>query len=279
LLSVVTTWCDRPELALTLPHNLAVLQAFRAEFEILIVNEGGNLAELSALVRQLGSSQLRLIDLPGQPFNKPEALNIGALCSTGDRIFMVDADILLTIEVLATVNELQLSGNFVTIRTVTESRPTASALRLRELIHTVEYVCHGGQRASIEYRVGADNSRSGPGLILVNKSDFISVGGFNSALGQWGFEDYDFQLRLQFALRLQRVTVCTLVHLSHRRYWEDSPDGKKSDSNRRNQAIAETNYSKRHFLGTYSEDLAKWEGRFVEIDLLASPLDQEHSCL
>jgi glycosyl transferase family 7 (putative galactosyltransferase) len=269
VLSVITTWCDRPELARTLPQNLVALQASDDDFEIVVVNAGGSRSDVSSLIGQIGSSTLRLIDLPGERFKKAQALNVGAFCSRGERIFMVDADILLSADVMGTIQGLLAGGNFVTVRKVNESPSSSSGSLLREIIQTAEYVCCDGSHASIEYRAGADNSRCGPGLILVRKTDFISIGGFNSALEDWGFEDYDFQLRLQFALGLQRVTACEVVHLSH---VSDAGDGaKKCESNRRNRAIAERNYCRGRFMGTYAQDVDKWRDRFAEVDPLVRP--------
>lgn len=259
MLSVITTWCDRPELSVTLPRNLVALQACGDDVEVVVVNAGGNLNTLTALFIEIGSCRLRLIDLPGEPFNKAQALNVGAFCSRGERIFMLDADILLSAEMIRVTQYLLTEGTFVTVQKVIESPRSSSESLLREIIQTSEYICSDGRRGSIEYRTCVDNSRCGPGLILVKKTDFISVGGFNSGLEQWGFEDYDFQLRLQFALGLQRVTACEVVHLSHL----VAAGVRKSD--RRNRAIAEDNYCRGDFVGTYLQDLEKWKERLVEV--------------
>lgn len=241
--------------------------------EIVIVNAGGNLAQLCTLIVNSGSSVVRLIDLPGERFNKAQALNVGAHFSRGDCIFMVDADVLLTADTLRTARRLLANGTFVTIRKVTESRYFPSSSLVTETIHTAEYVCSDGRRASIEYRAGADRSRCGPGLILVRRRDFISIGGFNSALKGWGFEDYDFQLRLQFALRLQRVTACDAVHLTH----DGLRDPMQSRTNRRNRAISEGNYSRGKFTGTYLQDVKKWRRKVAERDPIAVCAGQSNS--
>jgi len=41
-LSVVTTWCNRAELAAAIEHNVAVLGEVLVEWEILVVNGGGD---------------------------------------------------------------------------------------------------------------------------------------------------------------------------------------------------------------------------------------------
>lgn len=269
MLSIITTWCDRSELCQTLPLNLSLLHERDYDVEVLVINVGGNLRKLTTLFASIEDPILRLIDLPSDSFNKSLALNIAAFCSTRENIFMVDADVILNADVLCEMQDTLSAGTFVTIRTVIESRPAPLESRLREMVETTKYLCRDGKKASIEYRAGGDGSRCGPGLILVKKKDFISVGGFNSALEHWGFEDYDFQLRLQFELGLRRKTVGKVVHLSHNPYSARSKMVKRSDSLPWNRAIAERNYSRGNFIGTYSQDLEKWKGRFADVAYLS----------
>lgn len=266
MLSILITWCDRHHLALTLPHNRLVLNNIRKDAEIIIVNGGGNLFALTALLAEIGAPNLRVIDLPGETFNKARALNLGAFCCRGDIIFMIDADIIISSAMLDKSLALLDPKNFVTIRSVIEVKPQFRGPFLHEIVRRSDYVCRDGRRASIEYCVGADNSRSGPGLILVRRADFIQIGGFNSTLEGWGFEDYDFQLRLQFALGLERVTSSEVLHLSH----PCATDPNKRDSNQRNQAIAELNYWKGNLSGTYLGDVEAWRSRLVQLDSRAS---------
>jgi hypothetical protein len=222
----------------------------------LVVNAGGELALISSLLAQVKDTRVRLIDLPGQPFNKSQALNVGVHCSRGERIFMVDADILLAADTMKEIEGLRTEETFVTIRHVVESQGLRSALLSSEIVQTSEYICSDGRRSYIEFRTGSDNSRSGPGLLLLNKQDFVSVAGFNSALRDWNFEDYDFQLRLQLHLGIRRVLAGEVIHLSH----IDGARAKRVESNRRNRSIAESNYRRGKFMGTYAHDVDKLEG-------------------
>ena len=109
-----------------------------------------------------------------------------------------------------------------------------------------------GATATIVHRVTRDGTRTGPGLVVVARKHFLAVGGFNSALTGWGFEDYDFQIRLQLMLGLKRRTFGRALHLSH-----ESVDGRETDW--RNQQTCLENYGRGLFTGTYRADIERWK--------------------
>ena len=115
-----------------------------------------------------------------------------------------------------------------------------------------------GRTATIEHRMTSDGTRTGSGLIVVDREHFIEVQGFNSQLEGWGFEDYDLQIRLQLLLGLKRKTFGEAIHLSHRSAF-------RRETNSRNEAACFSNYKQGLFHGTYADDVARLKDGAIEI--------------
>jgi hypothetical protein len=122
---------------------------------------------------------------------------------------------------------------------------------IAEIIEERTLVTTDGRRAVLRKRkVGA--TRVGDGLVLVRKQDLTDAGGLNSKLVGWGYEDTDFQLRLQFLLGLERVDAGEVIHLTH-------PTTQRSlESWNRNMAQSFSNYARGHYLGTLEQDALAW---------------------
>lgn len=263
-LSVIIPWKDRPVIGQTLRMNAHRLAAIEAE--VLVVNGGGDLTQLRELMSASGYDGLRLIEMPdAEHFNKCECLNIGAFFSQTEYIFVLDADIILTTDFLGqALNAILNDACFVSVAEVTESEPETQnnpglprAMVLKRVI-TTELLYEDGRRASIEYAIDKYGTRTGPGLVLVKKEDFIAVGGFNGSLQGWGYEDYDFQIRLQLSLGLKRMSMGRVQHISHAR--AQAAGG----SNARNAALCKVNYEQGKLNGTFLADVSRWKDRAKE---------------
>ena len=106
-----------------------------------------------------------------------------------------------------------------------------------------------------------NGTRSGVGLVLVRRKHFIAVQGLNSDLRGWGYEDFDFQIRLQLGLGLERISLGQAQHVSH----PPSPTAALSPS--RNIAIAWQNYAKGKLEGTFNSDVDRLKDKVVELAL------------
>lgn len=262
--SVVIPWCDRPEILITLEKNRAVYERHAAE--IVVVNAGGDYEALTALVKTAGVSNVRCIDLPGAVFNRSLCANIGALVSRGEIIFLLDVDIVLESDVLAEACQYFENGaRYVTISRIVESRvervskPDDPDLSfLEELRETRELVTVDGRRAVLRNVTSPRGRRTGDGLVLLKKRDLLDIGGLNSMLTGWGYEDTDLQLRLQFVLGLERMEAGEVTHLTH------SYAPKDLASWRRNMAMSARNYSRQHYKGSFDDDARIWTGRYKE---------------
>ncbi len=261
--SVIIPWCNRAALELALRENTGRLRGCDAE--VIVVNGGGETDRLRDLIGRSGCDRVRLIDLRGMAeFSRSACLNVGVFSSRGDRVFTLDADVILSAPFLEeALAEVQRRECFVSVAEVVETEPEMQAERwnrsspiLRKVI-TTEVTGERGRTASIQYAVGRDGTRTGSGLMVVRKEHFVAVQGFNSGLTGWGFEDYDFQLRLQLALGIERRSFGQVRHLSHER------SGTR-ESNSRNRTASFRNYDCGNYLGTLDADVKKWRGVAVE---------------
>jgi len=261
--SVVIPWCDRRDLLVTLEKNRAIYERHAAE--IVVVNAGGDYQALTALVETAGVSNVRCIDLPGAVFNRSLCANIGAMVSRGEIVFLLDADIVLDSDVLAEAGQcFENGGRYVTIRRILESQVESTNKDgpdmsfLAELRETRELLTVDGRRAVLRH-VTSPGRAAGDGLILVKKHDLLEVGGLNSMLTGWGYEDTDFQLRLQFVLGLERMEAGEVTHLTHRSGPRDLA------SWRRNMALSAGNYNRQHYKGSFDDDERAWTGKYREV--------------
>lgn len=143
----------------------------------LAPNEGG----LEALAAQTE----RLIYQPvfGQAyFNKSLALNIGFSVSKENQVLFCDADVMVDHKSLGNLIENVKNGHSFHIDKVVET--------------------------------AGSGVRSGPGIVSVTRANFLNVGGYNSYLTGWGYEDRDFIDRLRLSGCSVKSTGLAF-HLSH----------------------------------------------------------------
>lgn len=205
LFSVIIPWADRQELEPALLWNRTAF--IRHGVEVVIVNAGGDVSDLAALLQRTRVSNVRGVSLPGATFNRSLCLNVGALLSRGDFLFFLDADIVLTSDIFSEASgPLESSSRFVAVGRILESKPRkrfVSASQpagpdwsfLADHIHTIEMITKDGRRAVLRRRTSPGLTHAGDGLVLVRKDDVVRVGGLNSGLLGWGYEDTDFQRR------------------------------------------------------------------------------------
>jgi hypothetical protein len=262
--SILIPWCDRDVLAGTLVQNHAAFA--RHAVETVVVNAGGSRTRLAAIVESAGVPNVRTVTLPRAGFNRSLCLNVGALVSRGAHLFLLDADIVATSNILtAARRELRRGDRFVAVERIVESGggyppPPGSAdlSFLAEVTETREMLTVDGRRAVLRRRSSPAGLRGGDGLLLVNRTHFRKIGGLNSRLKGWGFEDTDFQIRLQFGLGLERAEAGEVVHLTH------SSAGRDQQSFARNFAACTANYRERHYKGSLAEDARRWSRTVIE---------------
>lgn len=264
-LSVVIPWSNRPVLGEALAGNAGFLR--KSGIEVIVVNGGGARRQLERLAVDHGWPRIRIVHIPSRAaFNKSECLNLGVSLARGRTIFVLDADVILTRGFIdRAIRTLREDAPcFVSVAKVIESAPEMQAERwnpesaIRQRVEKTTLTAASGRVATFEYRSTRDGTRTGPGLVVAGRRHFIAVQGFNSNLKGWGFEDYDFQVRLQLSLGLKRKTFGRVLHLSHSRV--ALPEG-----GARNKAACLRNYNQGLFLGTYDADVRRLKDRAIEV--------------
>jgi hypothetical protein len=269
-LSVLIPWCDRPEIRTTLIQNAPILERFDAE--IFILNCGGDTQQLKMLLFDSGFlsvPEIRITNLLHPQFNKSYALNIGAYLSRSERIFVLDADILLNIEIIRDALAILERPAFVSVEKVFESQPINDLFegensKRKPLsvvrTHFVDISLADGNNIRIcaFRRDETDGSRAGPGLIFVRKEHLIQVEGYNADLQYWGWEDLDLLVRLKRVLALEHCEVGSVFHLSHGDTTRALFGQSRASTNRSNLGVVCTRYAERNFRGTYSRDVQSW---------------------
>lgn len=271
MLSVVIAWQDRPELAQSLSHNLAVLD----EHAEIVIAASGDIGSLHAIVAAAGGTRRRVRvlvvdDDPGAAFVKSRSCNLGVFAARAPDVLLLDADVLLDAGTVESMRAAQDAHTVVCVARVRESASPGTAVTapstaavgpvgLASFGRAVEVVGADGRVArAVTNRVHFDDgSRAGPGLVLFARSQFLAVGGMDAHLVGWGWEDVDLLLRLQLVLGVAVVERGSVVHLSHgddRRVTGGAPTPEASEA--RNFDVAMARYLAGDLLGTGEADVA-----------------------
>jgi len=261
MLSIIVSWRDRMELARALPQLLASARAARGD--LTIVNYGGS---ATSLCEQTGSlaDDIRIVEVvDDQYFNKGRAHNIGAGLTNQPLLFFCDCDILLEPAVVTSLlDEVCATGDsFGTLAGVRESESNS-----RNGKHVVCFgyelrirTADGRQLRIIDQEEDTeDGTRQAPGLLMVRRSDFLAIGGYNGRLHMygWGWDDQDMIARLTLGAGLQRIMRGTAIHLSHddKARVQAYPMSNRWESRDKMFRQALDNYDRADFLGTYETD-------------------------
>lgn len=207
MLSIIIT-CDSNRNALE-ALRLNRDQWSRIPCEIVVVTFGTK-RQVNADLSALGAN---VIAVKERPFNKSLGINLGVSVSRAKSLFLLDADVVIGEESIKNSLRILEAGHFSTIRKVKERDqrpllPRAGQDRIKLTFAAKSFDV-------VSRRTFSDGSRSGPGLIFLRREWFVSVGGMNSQLMGWGWEDIDLICRLHMKLNLQRKETGTALHLSH----------------------------------------------------------------
>jgi hypothetical protein len=173
----------------------------------------------------------------------------------------------------ATHEALQTDNCFVTVRWAHESGGRSSRSgghllskelgSIKSLVSTDVVTLGFGDGTRVQVTTSQFDliglSRAACGLLAVKKSHLINVGGYNSALKSWGWEDIDVQVRLMRVLRLTHVELGEVRHLSHGDDKRALHGKSKFRNGVANLSMLLRNYSAAQFNGTYENDVAKWK--------------------
>lgn len=217
MLSIIVSWRDRPELKQAIPSMIDVVEKIKGE--LVLVNYGG---DLDYLMELKGSNDcVKIVDYAFDGFfHKTKAQNIGAYFAKNEVLFFCDCDIILEESYIEKITDLLKNDKkyFATLLGVKETIPNS-----REANNVVEFgyelhikVANGNSLKIIDNEENAvSGTRQAPGLLLVNKENFIKINGYNGRLNGWGWEDQDMISRLTLGLGLTREKEGIAFHISH----------------------------------------------------------------
>lgn len=215
-LSVIIPWADRPELRFALEGNRAMLS--EPGTDITIVNCGGDQASLVSICRGLSLPRATILDASSAPFSRSLARNLGLAWARSEWLFFLDADLILSPETADAARSVRnRSSVYASVGTIIEAAApgeTESSGKVVIETFTENVVRIGGRSATLRFSARSDGRRCGSGQILVRREHALAAGGYDSRLVGWGFEDIDFQLRLQFACHLEHVIIGGGQHLT-----------------------------------------------------------------
>jgi glycosyltransferase involved in cell wall biosynthesis len=255
LTSVIIPWKDRPELRQCLEANARYFSSDRCE--VIVVNCGGDRELLESLLEGL-AVDVHLVYVRHPAFNKCLAQNIGAAVAKGRILLLLDADVLLKDDLLQLASQAVGPQRFLTVASVRESDSSSQTegTAAIEIAHQLEISLPGGKRIRIETNRTRplEGNRSGPGLIAVLRRQYFAVGGANSSLRGWGWEDLDLIVRLQFELGLDRVQSGQVIHLSHPDSARILSGRTRTECEQENFITCLANYAADIFYGTLDHD-------------------------
>ncbi len=281
-ISIIIAWKDRREIAITLRHNSHLFARYNAE--VIVVISGSSIEAFKSALGPLEISGIRYFSIEGSSFNKSKALNTGLFLAKSDNIFILDADIILTEDVIGPSLSRLSDSTFCGIEWVDELRmsPAASATAKafdqafgdpgevtvqREV--AVNFLFNDGK--SIHQMVVREDlhrgAHSAPGLIVARKMHLLKIGGYNSQVSLWGWEDNDVLLRLQHVLGLKKLEIGRALHLSHGDDLRALPPEGAYISNMKNLAHFCSLYARGEFEGTYLEDVELFNSSIPVSDL------------
>lgn len=259
MLSTIVTWRDRTELPATLPPLVSLARSLHGD--VTVVNFGG---DADAAQEQIGGwrDTVALVNVDSQPyFNKSCGQNIGAAITRQPMLFFCDCDIVIDVADLAALARRVAArdDSFGTLGRVRESiinsRNGHHVVRFGYELHV--WTADGRKLCIVDHEEDAeDGTRHAPGLLLVRRSHFLSIGGYNSHLHGWGWEDQDMVARLTLGAGLSRLIDGAAIHLSH----DDAarvgayPCADRWESRDRMFRQALRNYDAGDFRGTYARD-------------------------
>ena len=248
--TVLITHSARPEIEQSLLANEKVFSEIGAEIIVATYDMADSVA------KRLGESNPNLLIIKAEhgPFSKSAALNAAFCFSTRNRLLLLDCDIALHPELHRELDLIDYQTEYAVLDGLRETKHGYSSPYLVSRESTFYLECLDGRKA--EVRRSYVNYRSqefqGTGLICLSSAAYLGIGGMTEDLVGWGWEDIDFQVRLQIAGLAPNYVSPSGWHTTHSDELRDLPNYDKITSDRRNSITAIKRYERGCFTGSLS---------------------------
>lgn len=244
-ISFIVTAHNKPELEKSLRSNQHFWVDDRHQ---LVLVCGDSPEKYHSILEELGAINFKVVKIELTNFIKSKAINMGVHFADYEALFLLDADIIL--DNYPIKEDLSLSSEFQTIKKIRETSGTSISQEgfITEIRNSKTFITKEGKTLEVPISVAfpLEGARSGIGLCIVKKENFIKINGMNGGLENWGWEDCDLFVRLQ-NLGLKHISAGEVLHISH--------EVRQSNSDNLNFRKCLSNYFNNRFYGTYSEDI------------------------
>jgi glycosyltransferase involved in cell wall biosynthesis len=185
LISVIVGFRDREfERVLSFVESLDAQTS--KNFELIFVDYGSQI-EISNSIKNLINSRnyasYVFHDSRGKSWNRSHALNIGSKHSNGSYLYFTDIDLVFHYDYIAHLEIVKIPNTQLYTRVFLLPKNTFvdfSDLSKIERLKSKTELSH----------------KSGKGILLIEKSIFLSIGGYDEFYRDWGIEDNDLFIRL-----------------------------------------------------------------------------------
>ena len=249
-ISIIIPWYNRSELVET--YNINKKYFDNHNCEIIVINCEGD----TDLINGIKNSSANIINIPHK-FNKSLAVNYGAYQAKSDYLLVLDADLIFIDDFIGyAINKLD-DSIYITPKKVFERDLPSKSHDLVEMSNIIKICTQSYGEVSIQTNTHNynDGSREAPGIICITKNNFLSVGGLNSDLTTWGWEDIDLLFRLELLLKIKRINYGEIKHLPHSDNNRCLEKYSKHQSQINNMKICLEKYKNADIIGTYEKDI------------------------
>jgi len=257
MISIIITHYNRlPHLQKMLKHNSSVFNELRVE--VVIVDFPDNSSGLDGVLKEYSYLDIKLVNISGR-FNKSRGINIGVDQCFFEKIFLLDVDILINRSDLDEVINNVCFKKIIMIQKVEEIERQAvkKSPILDNRTSFIQFSTIDNRLISVKkshYNYDEGYSQ-GTGLIALMKEEFIKIGGMDSEIVSWGWEDVDILIRHIFKFDSEIVELGSVKHLTHENNLRNIIRQEKQQSELNNSITCIQKYEEGIFKGSFEKDV------------------------
>lgn len=211
MLEAIIAVKDRVEIEQCVQSLLEIKSIFR-----ITICDGGSTDECIARLQKLANlcDRISILNLPATGFNKSRLLNHAITKSNSELLLISDADIIWNQEAVDKLVSKVAANTICYVQDVEESQAQSISVKRDRYTYHIQIDNNIATVEIVPCSEHSGDSRPGCGLICVQKSTLISLGGYKELFTGWGWEDRDLLIRAKL-LGIKIATNGKVIHLSH----------------------------------------------------------------